>query len=112
MFIWLNGGVTIPGVIELQVSDPDDLFEVSKRAFEGARAVEELLEQHQDRIIDPPLDSEYCVSPERYPDLWKDDAWCHRLEELAQLAAGRAHLVSGAERAEGARGRGAEQWGS
>ena len=69
VFVWVNGGLNLPGVIELQVSDPDDLFEVSERAFEGARAVEELLEQHQDRIVDPPLDSEYCVDPDRYPGL-------------------------------------------
>ena len=73
-FIWANGGLTRPGVIELQVSDPDDLFEVSARAFEAAQEVEALLEQYQDRVIDPPLDSEYCVGPERYPGLWEDDA--------------------------------------
>ena len=73
-FIWVRGGVTRPGVIDLTISDPDKPFELTEQAFQGAQRVETLLSQHQHRIIDPPLDNKYCVCPKYYPQFWEDDA--------------------------------------
>jgi len=72
--IWVRGGVTRPGVIDLHISDPENPYEATERAFQGAQRVETLLFQHEDRIIDPPLDNKYCVCPKYYPQFWNDAA--------------------------------------
>lgn len=72
-FIWVRGGVILPGVMDLHVSDPDNPYEVTERAFQGAQTVEALLARHQHRIIDPPLDNEHCVCPQYHPQFWEDD---------------------------------------
>ena len=71
--IWVTAGADTPGTITLHVSDPDDPYYVSERAFEAARRLEARLVQHQHRIIDPPRDSPLCLCPERHPRFWEND---------------------------------------
>ena len=40
--------------------------------FENAKFIEAFLTQCSQVIIDPPLDSDYCICPKYYPDLWKN----------------------------------------
>lgn len=51
-----------------------DYYEVTERDVDNAAALEPLIERVRERIIDPPLDDEHCVSPSRYPELWPKEA--------------------------------------
>lgn len=72
LFLSISGGRTQPGRIDLTITAPDDPFNVNEQAFEGAQRVETRLEPYQASLIDPPLavDSEYCLCPQVYPQVW------------------------------------------
>jgi hypothetical protein len=71
--VWVRGGINRPGVVDLHISDPNKPYDVSERAFEGAKRVEALLWRHRHRVVDPPLNSQNCVCPKFFPQLWDQD---------------------------------------
>ena len=59
------------GRLEIGLRDIDDQFEVTESTVESARIIEaELRPLLQARVVDPPLDSERCICPKYYPEIW------------------------------------------
>lgn len=59
------------GVLSLLLSGAEGAsWAVTEADYEQARRVEQVLQPHRDRIINPPRASSYCVCPEYYPELW------------------------------------------
>jgi len=52
--------------------EPDDPYwRVTESAVESARVIEaELRPLLQARVVDPPVDSERCICPKYYPEIW------------------------------------------
>lgn len=66
------GGVTVSlsvngGKLYLTLYGEDDPYEVTEADVERARRVEAVLEPLAHAIVDPPIESERCLSPSRYP---------------------------------------------
>lgn len=58
------------GRLALQISDADDLYDVTEAAVRAAESVERVLAPIRDLAIDPPLDDAHCICPKYYPELW------------------------------------------
>ena len=56
--------------LEISLTDPDNLYEVTPRAVAAAEIVETLLKAHEARLVEPPQPDRNCVCPAYYPELW------------------------------------------
>jgi hypothetical protein len=60
------------GYIELSISGcAGDPYEVTDADVEAATRIEERLTSLSDRLIEPAVDSERCVCPKWYPEIWQ-----------------------------------------
>lgn len=58
--------------VEISLSDPEDVFEVTAETVARARVLERWIDP--ELVIDPPLDRAHCVSPRYYPELFPPTA--------------------------------------
>lgn len=59
------------GVLRLSLSGAGgDPYSVTARDVENALAVEKKIKPIAAHIIDPPVDSAYCIAPEFWPEFW------------------------------------------
>jgi hypothetical protein len=72
--------------VELDIKDEQDPYVVTAAAVQSARSVEPLLIPLADRIIDPPQDNAYCISPKFYPQYWVTTQALARPEKPDPLA--------------------------
>ncbi len=59
------------GQMLIEIPCRNDIFATHKD-FENAKFVEIFLSHCSQLVIDPPLDSEFCICPKYYPGLWKN----------------------------------------
>jgi hypothetical protein len=65
--VWIKNGA-----LEIHLSGADgDPYSVTDRDLQHARKIEELLPPMQDRLIDPPIESELCICPKFHRDYWR-----------------------------------------
>ena len=75
----LIGGITVhvgfgEGMLRLSLFGAEgDPYAVTAADVENALAVEEKIEPFAAHIIDPPIDSAFCISPKFWPELWRSD---------------------------------------
>ncbi len=50
-----------------------DIYAVTQADVENALAIEKKIKPLAAHIIDPPLDSAYCIAPEFWPEFWREE---------------------------------------
>jgi hypothetical protein len=87
LYVKLAGGIVEPGCVQLRgvsvlllrqkraltlslFGADGDAYEVSELDVAHAEALEPHIVPLAARLIDPPIDSEHCISPQRYPEFF------------------------------------------
>jgi hypothetical protein len=64
-------GYRYRGRLELSLSDSDEPWSVTQRTIDLAQSIEAAFDSVRQRLIEPPVDSRYCVCPRYYPSFWR-----------------------------------------
>ena len=57
--------------VEFEIVGPiEKHWRITNTEFENAEKLEKTFDKYVQRIIDPPIDSDYCICPKYYPHYW------------------------------------------